>query len=230
MQQQFACVIFDIDGTLARTNELIFASFNHVIARHLGKTMSPQEITGLFGPPEEGGLATLFGVERAGPLMDELCEFYEAHHDSMASLHPGMDRVLALLQQRSVPLAVFTGKGRRTTGITLKALGLQNAFDCIVTGNDVVHHKPHPEGLQRVLRQLGVPPEAALMVGDSPVDVAASRAAGVPVASVLWDSMDPAKVVASNGGCVFHSAEELEHWLTQRIPERRRADGAMARE
>ena len=230
MQQQFACVIFDIDGTLARTSELIFASFNHVISRHLGRTMSPREITGLFGPPEEGGLAKLFGIERAGPLMDELCEFYEAHHGSLASLHPGMDRVLAMLQQRHVPLAIFTGKGRRTTAITLKALGLHTAFDCIVTGDDVVHHKPHPEGLLKVLRQLGVSPEVALMVGDSPVDVAASRAASVQVASVLWDSMDPETVVASNGACVFHSAEELERWLQQRIPEQRSADRAMARE
>jgi HAD superfamily hydrolase (TIGR01509 family) len=219
MQQALSCVIFDIDGTMAKTNDLIFASFNHVISRHLGKTMSPREIIGLFGPPEEGALSALFGHERSGPLMDELCEFYHAHHATLASLHPGIDRVLEMLKGRGISLAVFTGKGTRTTNITLDALGLREYFDCVVTGNDVVNHKPHPEGILRVLAQIGVPAGAALMVGDSPVDVAASRAAGVPVASVLWDCHDPDAVVASNSECVFHTVNDMERWLRARLQE-----------
>ena len=217
MQQPLSCVIFDIDGTIAKTNELIFASFNHVISRHLGRTMSPREIVELFGPPEEGALSALFGVDRAGPLMDELCDFYQARHDAMASLHPGIDRVLEFLKERDVPLAVFTGKGTRTTRITLETLGLRPFFDCIVTGNDVLNHKPHPEGILKVLEQLGAAAERALMVGDSPADIAASRAAGVRVASVLWDSYDPETVLASNSECVFFTVGEMERWLRARI-------------
>ena len=217
MQQPLSCVIFDIDGTIAKTNELIFASFNHVISRHLGTTMTPTEIIRLFGPPEEGALSALFGLDRAPQMMDELCEFYQAQHGSMASLHPGMDRVLDFLKGRDVSLAVFTGKGSRTTSITLETLGLGSLFDCIVTGDDVIHHKPHPEGILRVLEEVGVPADEVLMVGDSPADVAASRAAGVRIASVLWDSYDPEAVIASNSECVFHTVQEMERWLRARV-------------
>jgi HAD superfamily hydrolase (TIGR01509 family) len=217
MRQPLSCVIFDIDGTIARTSDLIFASFNHVISRHLGKTMAPQEIMRLFGPPEEGALSALFGAERAGALMDELCTFYAAHHGAMASVHDGIDRILEFLRERNVCLAVFTGKGSRTTEITLESLGLRSFFQCVVTGNDVVNHKPHPEGILRILSATGMAAETALMVGDSPVDVAASRAAGVRVASVLWDSFNPDAVIASNSDIVFHTVSEMDRWLREHI-------------
>ena len=68
-----SCVIFDMDGTLTRTNQLIFASFNHVAEKYLGIRLSPEEIIALFGPPEEGGLSRLLGSAHAPDAMDELC-------------------------------------------------------------------------------------------------------------------------------------------------------------
>ena len=189
-----ACVIFDIDGTIARTNTLIFESFNHLAEKYLGRRWSPPEIISLFGPPEEGALARVFGEERSGELLPELLLFYRENHSRLASLHAGIDTVLRELKARRIHLAVFTGKGRHTTSITLEMLGIAGLFDLVVTGNDVVHHKPHPEGILRVLDTFGVHPDAVLMVGDSVTDIRASRAAGVRIATVLWDSYDHTRV------------------------------------
>ena len=138
-----ACVIFDMDGTLTRTNELIFESFNHVAEKYTGKRLSPHEIVALFGPPEEGGLAKVVGDESVEEAMDELCEYYQAHHGRLAGLHQGIDNILRYLKNRGTKLAIFTGKGKRTAGITLHELNIAQYFDVVISGSDVVNHKPH---------------------------------------------------------------------------------------
>ena len=211
--QRLACVIFDMDGTLTQTNELIFASFNHVALKYIGKILSPPEIIALFGPPEEGALRRMFGEQNVPGAMDELCDFYRAHHKEMARLHTGMDDMLRYLKQKGVRLAVFTGKGKRTATITLEEFGIAEYFDLIVSGNDVVKHKPHPEGIARVLEAFTLKPEEVLMVGDSLTDLKASRAAGVKIASVLWDSYDREQVLQAKTDFVFHTVGEMLDWL-----------------
>jgi pyrophosphatase PpaX len=214
---RLACVIFDVDGTLTRTNDLIFASFNHVAGKYLGRRFAPEEIVSLFGPPEEGAIVKVFGPENLDDVMEELLAFYAAHHEALASLHTGIEEVLDYLKRRDVTLAVFTGKGRKTTSITLEALRLSSYFDMIVSGNDVVHHKPHPEGILRVLERYNLAPAEALMVGDSMSDIRAARAAGVPIASVLWDCYDPDGVRRANGECLFERVEDLLAWFRVRL-------------
>jgi HAD superfamily hydrolase (TIGR01509 family) len=209
----FKCIIFDIDGTLTQTNDLIFASFNHVTQKYLGKTLSSEEIVSLFGPPEEGALARVFPASMVEPAMEELCSFYQEHHATMASLHPGMERALDILRDRNIHVAVFTGKGRRTTDITLKALGIAHYFGLVVSGNDVAHHKPAPDGIRRVLAEFGVEAGQTLMIGDAIGDLTAARAVGVPVASVLWDSYDRERVRAAKPDYLFETVQEFVDWL-----------------
>ena len=208
-----SCVIFDVDGTLTRTNDLIFASFNHLAEKHLGRTFSSKEIIALFGPPEEGALAKVFGPANIDRLMDELLRFYSAHHTAMASLHEGMEPLLRFLKDRGMRLAVFTGKGSRTTRITLEALGIESYFDLVVSGNDVLQHKPHPEGILRILAHFRVTAESALMVGDSISDIRAAHGAGVRIATVLWDAYDRAGVTAANPDCIFERVDEIHAWF-----------------
>jgi HAD superfamily hydrolase (TIGR01509 family) len=212
-----ACVIFDIDGTLTQTNELIFASFNHVAEKHLGRRFEPPEIIALFGPPEEGALVKVFGPENLDAIMKDLLAFYAANHDSMASLHQGMDHILRYLESRGVKLAVFTGKGRHTAKITLEALHIAGFFDLIVSGNDVIHHKPHPEGILQVLETFNLEPKDALMVGDSLSDINASRAAGVRIASVLWDSYDLTQIRIAKPDYLFERVEDMLEWFKRNL-------------
>ena len=214
------CVIFDIDGTLARTNELIFESFNHVSEKYTGKRMTPQEIVALFGPPEEGGLAKMVGAGDVERAMNDLCDFYQSHHSGLAALHPGISELLEFLKSHGVKLAVFTGKGKRTTDITLRELNIDRYFDLIVSGSDVTNHKPHHEGITKVMEYFSLIPEDVLMVGDALGDVRASQAAGVKVAAVVWDSYDRERVLAADADFVFHSVSEMFDWFKNRINER----------
>ena len=217
LQDRPACMIFDMDGTLTQTNDLIFASFNYVARKRLGREFSPGEIIGLFGPPEEGAVEKVFGNEHVDEIMDELCTFYRAEHSARAFLHAGMEDVLQLLKEHDVKLAVFTGKGRRTASITLEALRIGGYFDLVITGNDVVRHKPDPEGIHRVLRELNVAPDRTVMVGDSMADVRASRGGGVHMAAVLWDSYDRERVRGSGADYMFETVPEFAAWCRERV-------------
>ena len=107
----------------------------------------------------------------------------------------------------------FTGKVKRTTEITLRALNIDHYFDVIISGTDVVNHKPHPEGIQKVISMFKLDPAQVLMVGDALSDVKASRSAGVKIAAAAWDSYDRDRLLQANVDYVFHSPVEMLEWF-----------------
>ena len=210
---RISCVIFDLDGTLTQTNELIFASFNHVAGKYLQRTYSPPEIVSLFGPPEEVAIERIVGSERLDDAMDDFYAFYEQNHLHLARLHEGIRDVLDFLKGHGVLLAIFTGKGTRSTVITLEQIGIKQYFDLIVTGNDVVRHKPSSDGIRKVMNRFDLRPEEVLMVGDAVSDVKAAREAGVTMAAVVWDSYSKDKVAAMPVEFLFHTVSDFRRWL-----------------
>ncbi len=209
----FSCIIFDLDGTLTRTNELIYATFNHVAGKYLNKVFTPREITTMFGPPEDIAIAKLVGEEQRDQAMDDFYSFYEAHHQAMAGAYSGVREMLSHVKQQGVILALFTGKGKRSTLITLKSIGISDYFDLVVTGHDVASYKPSADGIRRVISHFGLEPENVLMVGDAVADVKAAREAGVSMAAALWDSYAKDKVLEMDVDYCFHSIDEFNSWV-----------------
>lgn len=208
---QFKGIIFDIDGTLTSTNDLIFASFNFITKKYLGKTFSNEEILKWFGPTEDVILRKFCGddYEKA---REEYYKFYSDNH-FMADIYPGMKEILVQLKEQGVLLSIYTGKGREAAAITLKKLSIYEYFDLIITGDEVKEHKPSPEGIEIFLKKYHLSKNDVIMVGDSPSDVKAAHAAGVKVASVLWDSLAKHHVLQMNSDYVFHTVAELKKFL-----------------
>ncbi len=209
----FRCIIFDVDGTLTATGRLIFDSFNHIAERYKGRRFSEAEIIKMFGPPEEIALLSIVSESQAEEAMTEYLKFYRSHHGELAHLHPGMREVLEYVKLRGLKLAIFTGKGTSTTRISLEELKIDGFFDYIVTGNDVLEHKPSPEGILKILKHFNFAPDEVLMIGDGVSDVRAAHDAGVRVGAVLWDGYAGDKVKSMPSDYTFHSVEELQHWL-----------------
>ena len=212
---KFKGIIFDIDGTLTSTNELIFASFNHITEKYLGRKYSSDEIISLFGPTEDQILHEMCG-ENFEQARKEYYDFYSTNHH-MADLYPGIVEILVQLKEKNILLSIYTGKGRKAAIITLKKLEIHNYFDLIITGDDVKVHKPSAEGINIFLDQFSLSKDEVLMIGDSPADVKAAHAAGVKVASVLWDSYSKEKVLTLKSDFVFHSVEELKKFLENNV-------------
>lgn len=211
----FRCVIFDMDGTLTQTNQLIFDSFNYIARKYQGREYSEPEITAMFGPPEEVALLHIVGKERIDTVLQEYLEFYRKNHSKLARLYPGIVELLEFLKQRHRFIALYTGKGIHTTSITLEEFGIRHYFDYIVTGNDVVNHKPSAEGIRKIMAHFGLKPDEVLMVGDSVADVKASHEAGVKIAAVLWDSYAKDKVLQMQTDYQFYTVEELTRWMKE---------------
>jgi HAD superfamily hydrolase (TIGR01549 family) len=211
MSKLFDGFIFDVDGTLTSTNQLIFDSFNFIAKKYLNRTFTDEEIVAMFGPTEDVILK-----EWCGDKFEEAkVEYYKYYSDNhwKAKLYPGMKEILDYLKKKNFPLGIFTGKGREATMITLKKLGVDHYFDLIVTGDDVKNHKPSAEGILNFVNHFGLKKERVLMIGDSVSDVKASKEAGIKVASVLWDSYASEKVKTLESDYYFHSVEELRKFL-----------------
>jgi pyrophosphatase PpaX len=211
------CIIFDVDGTLTATSRLIFDSFNHIAERYKHRRYKDEEIIKMFGPPEEGALLSIVAKDQVDEAMTEYLRYYREQHAKLAHLHTGIKEVLEFIKSRGCRLAVFTGKGTHTTRISLEELGIETYFDFVVTGNDVVNHKPSSEGLVKILKHFSLSPDEALMIGDAVSDIKAAQEAGIKVGVVLWDSYAGEKVRSMHADFSFTKVSDLEQWLRKNL-------------
>lgn len=213
--KNFEGIIFDIDGTLASTIELIHASFNYITTKYLNKKISREDVINLFGPTEDVILQEWF-KENLSDVQDDYYKFYRDEHYT-ANAYPGIEEILQLVKSKNIPVGIFTGKGKRTTLITLEVLKLKKYFDFIVTGDDVVNHKPSGEGIIKFVEEYKLNKDKVLMIGDSTGDIEASREAGVKIGSVLWDSYSKEEIIKLGSDYIFHSVEELKKFLKKNL-------------
>lgn len=186
---RWAGILFDLDGTLADTVELILCSYRHTMKTHLGQELPDERWLATIGTPLKEQLR---GFARDENEADRMLETYVTYqrgiHDEMVSPFPGAVEVVDALKERGAAVAVVTSKRREMAVRTLGRCGLGDAYDVLVTYDDVQRGKPDPEPVQLALDSLGLRDQAdhTLMVGDSPWDLRAGRAAGTRTAAALW--------------------------------------------
>jgi pyrophosphatase PpaX len=186
--ERLACVravLFDLDGTLIDTIELIRVSFRYATEQVLGRAL-PDELTmANVGQP----LRTQF-EDLAPGHADELTrvyrEFNSAHHDELAKAYPGTVETLEGLAGRGIPMGVVTSKGTEGALRGLDLFGLTGFFEVIVSADDVPLHKPDPYPLRFAASALGVPLEYCVYIGDSPHDMQAAVSGGAIAVAALW--------------------------------------------
>jgi phosphoglycolate phosphatase/pyrophosphatase PpaX len=181
-------IIFDLDGTLADTFDLIVSSWNAACAGPMGRTYAAEEVIARFGPTEGEMLRRELPEASHASALRTFLTRYEQDHASRATVFEGVPGLLNLLRRQRVPMGVMTGKGRDTADISLRALGWSRLFSSVVTGDDISRPKPDPEGVLLVARQLGVDPRRCAFVGDAPADIRAGKAAGM---TTIWAGWHP---------------------------------------
>ena len=179
--------LFDFDGTLVDTTDLIYQSMRHATGEVLGREISRDVLMANVGQPLPRQME-LLSAEHAEALLDSYRLHNEENHDALIKEFPGVEESLARLKAAGVRVGVVTSKRRFSVDMALKKFpGLGDVVDQWVTMEDTTEHKPRPEPLLKGLELLGnVPREQAAYVGDSPFDVAAAKAAGVESVAVSW--------------------------------------------
>jgi pyrophosphatase PpaX len=184
---QFKAVLYDFDGTLADTTELIMRSYRHTMQAHLGHVPPDEEWLSGFGMTLETQIARFArSPVEAEAMLGSYREFQRAHHDDMVAPFPDTLETVEALRRRGVRLAIVTSKHRESALRGMDLCGIVDHFPVIVTPEDVAQPKPHPEPVLHALERLGVAAGEAVFVGDSPHDMAAGRAAGTRTAGALW--------------------------------------------
>lgn len=211
----FDGIIFDIDGTLTSTNELIFESFRYISNKYLNRSFTNQEIMKLFGPPEDVILKEWAG-DNYDTVREDYYDYYTNNHH-LAELFPGIEEILKFIKSKDVLLAVFTGKGREAATITLKKLRVFDYFDMIITGDDVLEYKPSAEGINNFIQEFALNRDRVLMIGDAPSDFKAARSAGVKIASVLWDEYIKEEVKNLNSDYLFFTVDKFKKFISENI-------------
>jgi pyrophosphatase PpaX len=180
----FPAVLFDVDGTLIDTAELIADALEYTCGLHLGQTHPRETYYRLIGKPVKVQMEIL-GGERGPEMVETAMLYYEEHHDRERPF-PGALDTLARLAEVGVRLGLVTSKTRRELNPTLERVPLQRYVRIIVTAEQTTRPKPFPDPIYLALQTLQLPAEEVLFVGDSPYDLQSGRAAGVTTGAATW--------------------------------------------
>ncbi len=178
-------MLFDVDGTLIDTADLIADALEETCRRHLGQTHSREHYYSLIGKPALVQMELLGGPERARAMLETAVALYEdgAHRER---LFPEALDTLAQLREVGIRVGLVTSKLRRELNPTLERIPLQRYAQVIVTSDMTTRPKPYPDPVYLALQTLELPAEHVVFIGDSPYDLQSGRAAGVRTAAATW--------------------------------------------
>lgn len=204
-------VLFDYDGTIMDTNEIILKSWRHLYMQILGRECRDEEVTNSFGEVLRDTLIERFPDYDADELIAIYRNFQQDFFIDELKIFPGMKEMILALKNRGYLTAIVTSRVSAPTWNGLKKFGLENAFDAVVSCDDTDAHKPSPVPCQIALEKLGVDPSEAIMLGDSKYDIQCAHNAGVKAVLVNWTICTPQseRVGISKPDYIIDTASEL---------------------
>jgi pyrophosphatase PpaX len=217
MTTQPAAVLWDLDGTLVDSIELIVAAAMNAFACRPGPSPSEAQIRNTIGRP----LPTTFGPWLVDDddlpfLIAKYREYQLEHHDRLTSAYEGIVDAVSGLHAAGCRMAIVTSKVGFMAERALVHTGLSSYMQCVIASDSTAKHKPDPEPVRVALERLGTEPGDAVFVGDSPYDMQAARAAGVHALGVAWGAFPATALVDAGAQAVIHQPTELLAYILRR--------------
>lgn len=205
-------ILFDLDGTLVDSVRITCNVINAMLAtRGIAWCADPATVRAMDAIGGEAMIAAVMGPHCRDPKQ-EIAEFRARHAvvDTPTDLaFPGVPVALAALAANGISMAICSNKPQHLCEKILADLDLAGYFITIVGARAGLPRKPAPEAARLALAALGADPAATLYVGDSPVDVATARAAGLPLALVDWGYGFADAHTAAPDAWILHSLAQL---------------------
>lgn len=218
-------VIFDLDGTLI-DSKLDLAHAANATRGHMG--MLPLECERVYSYVGNGApvlIRRVLGPDATEAQVEEALEFfleyYREHMLDYTVLYPGVGESLEQLREAGVRMAVLTNKPVRISRAIVDGLGVGGHFHQVYGGNSFDFKKPHPIGVETLMKECGAARERTMMVGDSSVDIQTARNAGVKSCGVTY-GFQPETLKTVPPDLLVDRMGDLAEWV---IARRNGADG-----
>jgi pyrophosphatase PpaX len=185
MKNNINTILFDLDGTLIDTNELIISTYLHTLEKYFPGKYKRLDVLPFLGPT----LHEVFGAmdpERVEEMVLEYRTYNLANHDALVKEFVGVMETIETLKKKGYKLAIVTTKREDVAFKGLRLMKLDPFFDVMIAYDHVKKVKPDPEPIFLALEKLESKPEETLMVGDNFHDVLAGKNAGTKTAGVAW--------------------------------------------
>lgn len=179
-------VLFDFDGTIMDTNNVILMSWQHTF-RTLRNREEPEEnIVKTFGEPLAETMKKFFPEVPVEKSLKIYRSFHYNNFGELIKLFPGMKELLQEVKSRGYKIGLVTSRLYNTTMQGLEAYDIKEYFDVMITAEDTTKHKPDPQPINIALEKLGSVPENTVMLGDTTYDMLCAKNAGVSPILVSW--------------------------------------------
>lgn len=185
MKSKINTILFDLDGTLIDTNELIISTYLHTLEKYFPGKYTREDVLPFLGPT----LHEVFGEmdpDRVEEMVLDYRTYNLANHDRLVKEFVGVMETIETLKKKGYKLAIVTTKREDVAFKGLRLMKLDSFFDVMVAFDHVKKVKPDPEPIYLALEKLDSKPAEALMVGDNFHDVLAGKNAGTKTAGVAW--------------------------------------------
>lgn len=185
MTNKITTILFDLDGTLIDTNELIITTYLHTLEKYYPSKYQREDVLPFLGPTLHEAFGSI-DPDLVEEMVLEYRAFNIANHDELVTEFAGVFETVQSLKDKGYKLGIVTTKRHDVTLKGLRLMDLERFFEVVVTYDHVSKTKPDPEPIFKALEQLDSTPEETMMVGDNYHDILAGKNAGTVTAGCAW--------------------------------------------
>ena len=208
-------LLFDADGTLIDTYEIILTSMRYAVNGVLGRSLSDGGLMARVGTPLLDQMIYFAGGDEERGA--EIVQIYRDHNDGVHDAHikafADTKAALKRFQAAGLPMGVVTSKRHEMAARGLEMSGIADCFQFLIGHDDWPEHKPAPGPVLRGCELLGLAPEQCLYIGDSPYDIQAGNAAGCTTVAALWGMFPREELAAQHPDIECASLSALADYL-----------------
>jgi len=191
-------LLFDLDGTLIDSIGLLLDCMEAAFHNRARRPTREQWTAGIGTPLRTQLAEWCDSPEDVAAMVLQYRDHQDRHLERMTTVFPEVHETLRWARSAGHATALVTSKGRGMTDRSLRHVGLDQAFDAVVTYEETERHKPMPDPVWLALDRVGIGSDRALFVGDSPHDMGAGSAAGVRTGAALWGPFSRGELARSN--------------------------------
>ena len=190
--------LFDADGTLFDTVDLICQCFDYILEKYGGLSLPRERIMAGIGSPLVTQIVNHLGPGwDYGMILDDYLQYQLKTMEGNVTLFPEVATVLSTLQDSGRKLGIVTSRKRYSLEVILRTTDTLKYFDVLVTPEDTGRHKPDPEPALKAMALLGAERDKTVFVGDAHFDISSGAGAGIDTVFVKWSRFDPSTLPIS---------------------------------